>query len=229
MTDTSTLTKKERLPIGIRQNNPGNIRINPRDKWQESLPGERGDEFVRFKSPQFGVRAMAKILIKYDQRGINTIREVISTWAPPTENDTDSYVDDVAGRMGMDPDEWIDLDSFEVALPLVNAIIAHENKNYVYKNQQIIKDGLRMAGIKDAPAKPLVKRGEFQAQAVASISSGAGVVALAAEPVKKAADGLDPFTGSPIIQQIVIILLTIAGGAALIGVIGSWLKSRKGL
>lgn len=224
------MTKEaKQLPIGIRQNNPGNIRLSRRDKWQESLPPQSGDQFVRFKAPQFGIRAMVKILIKYDQRGINTIRGVISTWAPPTENNTEAYVQDVATRMGMDPDDWIDLDTYEIALPLVNAMIAHENSNYVYKNQQIIKDGLRMAGIKDAPAKPLIKRGEFQAQAIGTLSSGAGVVALAAEPVKKAAEGLDPFTGSPIIQQIVMVLLTVAGAATLIGVIGSWLKSRKGL
>jgi hypothetical protein len=47
--------------------------------------------------------------------------------------------------------------------------------------------------------------------------------------VKKAADGLDPFTGSPIIGNVVIGLLTIAGGATLAGVIGTWLKARKGL
>lgn len=52
-------------PRGIRNNNPGNIR------WGENWQGlkkdgkERDSSFCVFESPEYGIRALAKILINY--------------------------------------------------------------------------------------------------------------------------------------------------------------------
>ena len=226
---------------GVRTNNPGNIRRG-KDKWQGMVPeAERQDsEFVEFITPQYGIRALARLLMNYEKKGYNTVRSIINRWAPPQGDsngqleggqytqDTGSYIKHVSTLLGVDPDDALDVDSYDVMLPLVKAIIAHENNNYAYKDKLVI-DAIRMAGVHDAPKKKVTEQGGFKTQIVATTASGLGVVAAAAEPVKKAAEGLDPFTGSPIIAQIVIGLLTVAGGATLAGVIGTWLKARKGL
>ncbi len=214
-------------PRGVRLNNPGNLR-HSKDKWQGKASEQPDASFVQFTSPQFGIRAMARVLIQYEKAGVNTVRKVIDRWAPAVENDTEAYIAHVAQLLDADPDQIIDIDSFEVMFPLVKAIIAHENANYAYPDK-LVTDALRMAGVHDAPAKKLTEQGGFKTQAVAATASGLGVVAAVAEPVKKAADGLEPFTGSPIIGQVVIGLLTLAGAATLAGVIGTWLKARKGL
>lgn len=213
-------------PRGIRLKNPGNIRHG--DKWDGRSADQPDPDFVKFEQPQFGIRAIARVLISYEKKGINTVRGVINRWAPPNENDTGSYVMHVAGLLSVDPDEVIDIDSYEVMDPLVRAIIRHENGQQPYSDK-VIRDSLRLAGVIGTPKKKLTETGSFKTQAVGAAASGLGLVAAVAEPVKKAADGLEPFTGSPIIGQVVIGLLTLAGAATLAGIVGSWLKARKGL
>lgn len=214
-------------PRGLRNHNPGNLRRG-KDKWQGLADEQPDPEFWTFEAPQYGIRAIARTLLTYDKKGVNTVRRIINRWAPPVENNTASYIQHVAEKLGVEPDDYIDVDTVEVMRPLVEAIILHENGRQPYK-PQVILDGLRMAGVSDAPKKPLIRQGAFTTQATAAAASGLGVVATVAEPIKKASDGLEPFQGSPIISHIVIALLTIAGIATLAGVVGTWLKHRKGL
>lgn len=62
-----------------------------------------------------------------DGSRIDTIREVIERWAPPSENDTEAYVQAVAKAVGVSPDMEIDLHQYEIMRPTVEAIIRHEN------------------------------------------------------------------------------------------------------
>jgi len=79
-------------PRGIRNNNPGNIRRNG-DPWQGLAETQGDKEFFTFATPVYGIRALARTLITYqDRHGLRTIRQIISRWAPPVENDTESYV-----------------------------------------------------------------------------------------------------------------------------------------
>lgn len=218
---------KAERPIGIRQHNPGHLEIT-RDKWLGALKPEPGDRFVRFQAPQFGIRAMGRTLLTYDKRGINTVRAIITRWAPAHENDVAAYIDDVAGRMAVDPDDYLDVDDYATAKALVDAIIAHENANYRYKDQ-IVADGLRLAGIHDAPKKALVKKGAFMNQAAAGLGGAAIAAGGAVEPVKKVVDGLDPFSAAPPVQWLITGGLTLCAGLALAGALGVWLQHRKGL
>lgn len=80
------------LPLSIRNRNPGNIR--PRDPPWQGAVGENGG-FVVFDSMASGLRALAKQIIVYQEgrRHLKTVRQVISTWAPPGDhNDTNAYI-----------------------------------------------------------------------------------------------------------------------------------------
>lgn len=111
-------------PRGIRNNNPGNIRHG--DSWQGLAPQQPDSAFCTFIAPEYGIRAMGKILLNYERRyGLNTVRGIISRWAPAVENNTEAYVQHVATTLGVAPDE-----PFDVAgrlTVLVTAIIRHEN------------------------------------------------------------------------------------------------------
>jgi len=111
---------------GIVNNNPGNIRKNGA-AWHGAVAG--GDPtFVTFDTPADGIRAMAKVLLTYQRgHGLDTITELIERWAPTVENDSFAYIDDVATRLGVDPDERIDLDDPAKLAALCGAIIRHEN------------------------------------------------------------------------------------------------------
>ena len=98
--------------------------------------------------PEYGIRALAKILLNYERKyGLNTVRKIINRYAPEVENDTASYVASVAGQLGVAADEVIDISDTAVMLVLVKAIIRHENGCQPYDNEVLIK-GIRMAGVK---------------------------------------------------------------------------------
>ena len=126
---------------GIRNNNPGNIRHG--DKWDGLAAVQSDTSFCVFQTPEYGIRAMARVLMNYQRRyGIETVRGIINRWAPPVENDTDAYVDHVAHVVGVDPDEALVV--AEVLPRLIPVIIKHENGQMPYSDDQIAT-GIRMA------------------------------------------------------------------------------------
>lgn len=115
-------------PRGIRNNNPGNIRRG--NEWQGQIPdAQRTDSaFCQFVTPEYGIRAMCIILRNYQQKhGLNTVSGIIRRWAPPGENDTQAYIDNVARATGVTPDQPVDTGDPYFMTKLLQAIIRHEN------------------------------------------------------------------------------------------------------
>lgn len=57
---------------------------------------------------KWGVRAAFLVLRNYVGRHkLNTIRKIITRWAPGSENNTRLYIDTVCRRMNMQPDDEI--------------------------------------------------------------------------------------------------------------------------
>lgn len=115
-------------------NNPGNIRFDPNNLWR-GLDNPTADEhgFARFTAMHYGVRALAKTLLTYqDIHGLKTVREIIGRWAPPADhNDTEAYAADVAARCRVSPDDQIDLHDPSVLGALAAAISHHETGQFI--------------------------------------------------------------------------------------------------
>ena len=114
------MSNEVKLPRGIRNNNPLNIRLS-KDKWQgqingkgnidgnSSLSSERaGGEavFCQFYTMEYGWRAAFVILCKtyYGKYKLRTIRDIVSRWAPAKENNTPAYIRHVSDYTGIGPD-----------------------------------------------------------------------------------------------------------------------------
>lgn len=110
---------------GIRNNNPLNIRITDNHWLGKDVPA-KDDAFETFDTMAHGIRAAAKILLKYAGRGINTINGIISHFAPNTENPTDAYAETVSSNTGFDRDEQIDVTQAPVLLPVLKAMASVE-------------------------------------------------------------------------------------------------------
>jgi len=149
-----------RLPRGIRNHNPGNIERDG-TRWQGMAAQQTDARFVVFSQPCWGIRAIARILITYQDRRrtadgsrIDTVRKFIARWAPPTENPTDVYARTVANALGVgvdDPD--IDVYDYATMRSLVKAIIRYENGSPPglpsgdwYRDDEI-EHGLLLAGL----------------------------------------------------------------------------------
>lgn len=186
---------------GIRNNNPGNIRHG--DKWQGMAVEQPDKSFITFVSPEYGIRALAKILITYEIKGVNTVLRIISRWAPPNENDTPRYIDFVAGRLGVDMNDVIDVDSYAVMLPLVTAIIEFENGQQPY-TLNTLKEGLRLAGVADAPAR--TNMGKKVALATTAVTATANA-AVDPDNLKAAQGVLQPIAEiSPILNGLFVVI-----------------------
>ena len=141
-------------PRGIRNNNPGNIR------WGSDWLGLKKDgksqdpSFCVFESPEYGIRALARLLRNYQRLyGLDTVRKIIGRYAPPVENDTQSYIMTVAKQLGVEPDTAINTNDEATMVVLVKAIIRHENGQQPYDNDTILK-GIRSASGVDAAGDP---------------------------------------------------------------------------
>ncbi|WP_022727203.1 hypothetical protein [Fodinicurvata sediminis] len=246
------------IPRGIRCNNPGNIRIG--DPWEGLLEApadfrrsyglvpavkrhleEKYDlmdiapedsEFCVFMAPEYGIRAIARILITYQDRrkandgsDIDTVREIIERWAPASENNVDAYASHVRERMGLDEGEKIpDVKHYAVMRPLVKSIIAHENgpppKGADWYRDRIIDKGLMLAGI-DVPQRSLDRKDADKAIKTAAAS---GTAAGGIEAIGKSVDAVAPAFPllNTLAQYAPLALLGVAAGS-----VALWLYLRN--
>ncbi len=138
------------MTLGERNNNPLNIRKVPGTHWKgEILPsiqgGDGGGSFVRFESMEWGIRAALCILATYKRKyNAICIEDIITRWAPPSENDTQSYIKNVCrltgfgGKERLTENEWPTLVRamayIESGIMLSQEII---NQSYkLYKNRK---------------------------------------------------------------------------------------------
>jgi hypothetical protein len=170
-------SRSRALPRGIRNHNPGNIRRS-RDPWQGLAAQQTDPEFLQFESAKWGIRALARTLITYQDRlGLSTVARMIGRWAPPTENATDVYVRAVARHMGVDPNARISVHEYATLQPMVEAIIQQENSQQPYTDAEI-DAALVLAGV-EPPQRALsqtrtVRGGQVAAAGgVLSIATGA--------------------------------------------------------
>ena len=132
-------------PRGIRNHNPGNIRHSA-NRWRGMTKDQPDNSFVAFEHPVYGIRALARTLLTYQEKhGLKTVRGMIGRWAPPTENDTDAYVDHLAGLLGISADAPLMLRADPHAFGLfVLGIILHENGQMPYE-KSVVDDAILLA------------------------------------------------------------------------------------
>ena len=112
---------------GLRNCNPGNIRQS-RSNFKGEVRPSRDSAFKQYESMAYGYRAMFVLLNSYHKRyGLTTIREMISRWAPPSENFTEGYIRFVSERSGISADAQVDSRSERDMVPIVAAMSEIEN------------------------------------------------------------------------------------------------------
>jgi hypothetical protein len=112
-----------RKPRGIRNNNPGNIRYGEFARSAGAVGADRGG-FAVFSDMHTGIEATAKLLRSYTARGFDTIRKIVSRWAPANENDTQAYIAAVAKQLGVSADTVLSGDQLQ---GVAGSIFQHEN------------------------------------------------------------------------------------------------------
>ena len=117
----------DHFPRGIRNHNPGNIRLS-KIRWQGQKPQQFDSDFIEFESAVMGLRALMKTLLTYFRRHqLDTVQAIINRWAPPHENATDHYAGHVSKRLEVTRTTRLNLEDESTLMGLAKAIVMHEN------------------------------------------------------------------------------------------------------
>jgi len=136
-TSESEIVDRSELPLGLRNNNPGNLRPNPGTKWHGQIGENSG--FVVFDSDLHGLRAMARNL-KNQRRihGLKTLSSMLNKYAPQTENDTLAYIEFVSQRSGFEPNEEINFTHNTTLISIMRPMIRMENGQNPYSDEKLL-------------------------------------------------------------------------------------------
>lgn len=122
--------RTEKLPRGLRNNNPGNISNNDNIDWQGKIAIHEKRDFVfeEFKDRVSGYRALLKLLRNYNKlHGCRTIPDYVRRWAPEHENNTSGYISRVCQEMGIPTTFVPDPDDKSIMCAMAAAISEVEN------------------------------------------------------------------------------------------------------
>ena len=109
--------KKNNLPRGLRNNNPGNIRIND-DLFQGEIRPSKDKSFKQFTTMAYG----------FKNYKLDTIRKMITRWAPPEDNNhTEAYIKAVSDYAGIPADDPINVNDREQMIRIVAGMSKVEN------------------------------------------------------------------------------------------------------
>lgn len=116
------MTRRNSTPLGVKLNNPLNIRYSERNHWQGLCPRKpQQNGFCRFVDLDHGYRAALVLMLTYMRKyNLLTPAAIIYRWAPPTENKTHLYLAAVCAYSGLDQNEQIE----ELSIEMLELIVA---------------------------------------------------------------------------------------------------------
>lgn len=117
-------------------NNAGNIMWFGVNWYQGEIGGVNYAGLAKFSDVRYGISAIAKILWYYQSHyGLNTIRQMVTRYAPPSDNNTNQYIEFVTagvhsytGFNNVNADSVIDF----TATPMLVTVFVH----YIIKMEQ---------------------------------------------------------------------------------------------
>lgn len=135
-------TPSTKTPRGIRNNNPLNIRIG--NTWLGEVSSPTDSDFEQFVSVRYGLRAAFCILRRYIRRyKRNTVRKIVTAWAPSMENNTERYIQLVCKFGCLDADAEIHYEDSLTMCLLVQAMARVEVGEVI--PLQTIEDAYKIA------------------------------------------------------------------------------------
>lgn len=111
---------------GFRNNNPGNLRGK---HWFGQI-GNDSSGFIKFTNAAYGIRAIAKLLVNYEKKGLNTIRKIVGKYSEDANTD---YIEFLCKKLRVTADEKINVK--ERLAELVDAIIQFECGHNPYPDE----------------------------------------------------------------------------------------------
>lgn len=152
---------------GIRNNNPLNIRRSA-DRWEGVRMEQTDKSFVQFKTMAYGYRAAWKVMESYWKHFRKiwepfSVENIIGRWAPPSENDTKTYLRTILMLTGLGgkelmPRPFIGIALEKLARLLMAMTVVECGIPYQEVDEKAIWEGYDMA----FPGKRLDRKGRVR-------------------------------------------------------------------
>jgi hypothetical protein len=128
-------------------NNPLNLMHTSSFMWQGEVPTTDPEgRLCTFDTMLDGVRAGAKNLLSYfNHDDCKTIDQIITRYAPASENPTSAYINFIATQCGVDPEAQVNLNNPSFLLVLVSSIIRFEQGKWVGVPYDTLLQGINEA------------------------------------------------------------------------------------
>jgi len=98
------------MSVGMELNNPFDLEISPSFKWNGEIRPSTKPPFCQFDTLLDGVRAGLKDLRNQQTvHGLNNWTDIITKYAPPSENDTSAYIMATCKCTSTYPKDYINL------------------------------------------------------------------------------------------------------------------------
>ena len=168
-TRRSGAVQQAQAPRSVRNNNPGNIEYSD---FARSLGATGSDgRFAIFPDAATGQQAQVELLRRYGAKGVNTVEAVVNRWSPQADpgnapGSTNNYARFVAQRLGVQPNQPLDMNNPQVLSALASAMAQFEG-------------GTKQAA---APAQPAASAVGLPAQQVAAAPAAPAAPQQAAQP-----------------------------------------------
>lgn len=121
------------------------MNIRRGQRWKGLRQVQNDSDFCQFTSIEWGIRAAVLILASYARKHVRTIEEVITRWAPPSENNTTRYVQMVCESTGWPPSRVVPVNSETDTTKFLQAMAAVETG--VTIRLELLRAGYRLANI----------------------------------------------------------------------------------
>lgn len=110
---------------GMRNNNPLNIRKG--ENWQGLRETQTDSAFCQFVSMEYGLRAAFVTIRTYmNKYALGNVASIVRRWAPPSENNTDKYVEAVCKDAQIAPFHALKFSNKEQMVDVVAAMVKVE-------------------------------------------------------------------------------------------------------
>ena len=132
---------------GLDCNNPFNLETSVKITWVGEIKPTNDPDGVlcTFDTPEHGLRAGFRDLVNQQAlHGLNTWSEIITKYAPPTENNTLAYIKALVDATGCAANQKLDLKDPQLLASAGEAVIVHEQGANPYTSAQISQ------GVQDA-------------------------------------------------------------------------------
>lgn len=125
----ATATANTGVPRGIRNLNFGNLRPLADGRPWTGQTGVDPDGYAIFATPEDGANAARTNLQSYARQGINTPLAIAQRWAPAGDgkNDPKAYAGYLAGKLGVHPNDPVNMADPAVQQTLLRGIFDFEN------------------------------------------------------------------------------------------------------